>query len=88
MSGRKRSLPREVFLSHASSNRKVAEQIAAAIRSHGIRVWYSATNIIGAQQWHDEIGEALERCDWFVILLSPASVRSLWVKRELLYALN
>jgi hypothetical protein len=44
--------------------------------------------MVGAQQWHDEIGQALGRCDWFVVLLSPASVKSQWVKRELLYALN
>ncbi|MFL5542997.1 MAG: toll/interleukin-1 receptor domain-containing protein, partial [Longimicrobiaceae bacterium] len=33
-------------------------------------------------------GAALSRCDWFVILLTHASVESMWVKRELLYALR
>ncbi|HEU4889415.1 MAG TPA: toll/interleukin-1 receptor domain-containing protein [Thermoanaerobaculia bacterium] len=42
----------------------------------------------GAKQWLDEIGAALDRCDWFVVLLTPSSVRSKWVKRELTYALN
>ncbi len=51
-------------------------------------VWYSQTNIVGAQQWHDEIGRALQRCDWFVVVLSPSSVKSRWVKHELVYALN
>ena len=41
-----------------------------------------------AQQWHDEIGAALERCDWFAVVLSPSSVRSELVKHELLYALG
>lgn len=40
------------------------------------------------KQWHDEIGKALRRCDWFVLVLTPESVKSSWVKRELLYALN
>jgi hypothetical protein len=56
--------------------------------SHGVPVWYSQTNIVGAQQWQDEIGAALRRCDWFVVILSPQSVNSMWVKRELSYALN
>ena len=47
-----------------------------------------ATEILGAQQWHDEIGRALKRCDWFVVLLSPNSVVSPWVKRELMFALK
>lgn len=44
--------------------------------------------IVGAQQWHDEIGSALRRCDWFAIVLSPEAVESRWVKHELLYALQ
>lgn len=30
---------------------------------------------------------ALERCDWFAVVLSPAAIESKWVKRELGYAL-
>ena len=38
--------------------------------------------------WHDEIGRALARCDWFVLVLSPDAVLSTWVKRELIYSLQ
>ena len=58
------------------------------LRRHGLPVWYSRTNIRGAQQWHDEIGAALHRCDWFVLVLSPSAVESIWVKRELLFSLQ
>lgn len=85
---RKTSLPREVFLSHSSRDRTNANEIAEALRRHRIPVWYSQTNIVGAQQWHDEIGRALERCDWFLLLLSTHAVKSKWVKREIIYALN
>ena len=47
-------LPREVFLSHSSKDRRVASQIAAMLREHGVPVWYSETNLIGAQQWQPE----------------------------------
>lgn len=43
---------------------------------------------MGAQQWHDEIGAALRRCDWFLLVLSRNSVDSMWVKRELIFALQ
>lgn len=58
------------------------------LADHRIRAWYSERHIRGAQQWHDEIGVALKRCDWFLLVLSPQSVASKWVKRELLYALQ
>jgi len=81
-------LPNEVFVSHSSLDRHFATEIAGVLRRHGIPIWFSEINIIGAQQWHDEIGAALRRCDWLVVLLSPNSVESIWVKREVLFALN
>lgn len=68
--------PSEVFLSHAHQDKELAIQVAATLTRHGIPVWYSPTNILGAQQWHDEIGAALQRCDWFAVILSPAAVES------------
>src|SRR4051812_16942558 len=80
--------PKEVFLSHSGLDLDFANKIVDLLRRHGIPVWHSASNIIGAQFWHDEIGDALERCDWFVILLSPNSLKSMWVHRELMFALH
>jgi hypothetical protein len=65
------SLPHEVFLSHSHEDREIAEAITSVLRSHGVPVWYSPASIMGAQQWHDEIGLALERCDWFCFFLPP-----------------
>lgn len=80
--------PREIFLSHASADRKAADTVAQALRQAGLKVWYSKSHLKGAQQWHDEIGRALKRCDWFLLLLSPPAVKSRWVKLELTYAIN
>ena len=88
MGSKKPSLPAEVFLSYANKDQSFANELAAMLRGHGLPVWYSSTNILGAQQWHDEIGHALSRCDWFLLLMSPHAVKSKWVKRELLYALR
>ena len=81
-------MPKEVFLSHSSKDRAFVRTLVKVLRRHGVPVWYSETSIRGAQQWHDEIGKALGRCDWFVLVLSPDAVDSMWVKRELSYSLN
>ena len=88
MARKKVRLPREVFLSHANRDRRFASWLKEELQSHGVPVWYSETQIVGAQQWHDEIGKGLERCDWFLLVLSPSAIRSTWVKRELLFALD
>jgi hypothetical protein len=34
--------------------------LAMMLRRHGVPLWYSQTNIMGARQRHDEIGAALK----------------------------
>src|SRR2546421_394486 len=72
--------PAEVFLSHSSADGEMAHRIAQILVAHGVPVFFSPRNIIGAQQWQDEILKALERCDWFLVLLSSDAVDSMWVK--------
>ena len=78
----------EVFLSHSSRDHKAAEHLRKVLLAHGIQVWFSPHHIQGAQQWQDEIGAALARCGWFLLFLTPNAVKSMWVKRELNYALE
>src|SRR6266567_295653 len=78
---------REVFLSHASRDHAKARRLRGVLVAHGVPVWFSPHHIRGAQQWQDEIGTALARCSWFLVLLTPHAVKSMWVKRELNYAL-
>lgn len=80
--------PAEVFLSHSSNDRDMAARLASAMTAHGVPVFYAPQNILGAQQWQNEILAALQRCDWFLVLLSPAAVESMWVKREVAFALK
>jgi hypothetical protein len=79
---------REVFLSHASQDHAKARRLRNLLVAHGVPVWFSPHHIRGAQQWQEEIGAALARCAWFMVLLTPHAVKSMWVKRELNYALT
>ena len=78
----------EVFISHASKDRRFVTKLLKVFRENGIGYWFSETHIPGAVEWHDEIGRALKRCDWFLLVLSPSAVKSTWVKRELMYVLR
>lgn len=80
--------PREAFLSHSSEDRAIAQRIAELLCEHAVPTFYAPANIVGHQQWQDEILKALQRCDWFLVLLSPNAVQSMWVKRETAFALK
>ncbi len=83
-----RTLPVEVFLSHSAKDRRFLKRLAAVLRSHGLSAWFSEHGVLGAAQWHDEIGAALARCDWMIVILSPAAIASRWVKREVTHAIE
>ncbi|MGE0276450.1 MAG: toll/interleukin-1 receptor domain-containing protein [Nitrospiraceae bacterium] len=87
-SKRKSVKPTEAFLSHASKNLAFASRLSKVLGTNGVSTFFSKRSIQGAQEWHDEIGAALKRCDWFLVVLSPQSVASKWVKHELIYALQ
>jgi hypothetical protein len=82
------SHPAEVFLSHSHHDQKLLLRVAGELRRHGVSVWYSQHGIVGAQKWISEIGKALGRCDWFIVLLTPNAVKSVWVEREVTMALT
>lgn len=80
--------PNEGFVSYSTLDWRFADEITKMLRHHHVPLWDSRSSILPGQDWHDEIGHALRRCDWFVILLSPNSINSAWVHRELMFALS
>ena len=80
MPRKQRSAPTELFISHSSKNANFISRLSEVLAKHKLKSFVSKTNIRGAQQWHDEIGTALKRCDWFLLVLSPQSVSSISMK--------
>ena len=66
----------------------MAARLADLLARHGVPTFFSPQDIIGAQQWQNEILGALRRCDWFVVILSPDAINAMWVKREVAFALQ
>ncbi len=75
------SAARSVFLSYARVDQAVAAKLAAALQTAGCGVWWDAM-IEGGDAFANTIEAALERCDAVVVLWSPASVVSDWVRDE------
>jgi predicted Zn finger-like uncharacterized protein len=73
----------KVFISHASQDREFVEsEIIPLLRAQGIEAWYSRESIVPADQWERSILQGLRACDNFLLVMSPRSARSAWVKRE------
>ncbi len=70
----------KVFLSYASEDREVAQQLAKNLRHVGHDVYPTA-------HWPQDVGAALNRAEAFVVMLSPAAVGSPFVNQEIKLAL-
>jgi HJR/Mrr/RecB family endonuclease len=77
-----------VFVSHASTDKAVAREVADALRTAGVKVWLDSWEFEQGDSIADLLNKSLAACDILLVLLSPASVRSRWVQSELASALE
>ncbi len=76
-----------VFLSYAQSDRAWARKLTELLGAEGFRV-FDPGDLLPGDNWSLEIGQALDSSEAMIVLISPASVSSPWVQREIQYALG
>ncbi len=72
----------DIFISYSSKDRAQAEQLTELLASAGLSVWIDQSGIDVATSWSGEIVDAIEGCKAFVVLLSPNSIESVNVVKE------
>src|ERR1700730_3794940 len=77
----------EVFLSFAPKDQPVAEKVAERLSAEGYGVYPFDLELGPGDNWHLEIGKALERANAMVVFFSPATARWPAVRSEIEYAL-
>lgn len=77
-----------VFISHSSRDKALAAELGESIRACGVDVWLDARELTAGDQLESEILSALEAARAVVVLLSPRTINSKWVTKEVRYALE
>lgn len=77
-----------VFISSAHADKPLASKIARALEEAGFYVWDAEREILPGDNWARKIAEGLEESDAMVVLLTPASLASKIVHREIEYVLG
>jgi hypothetical protein len=75
-------LAHDVFISHSSKDKLVADAICGSLEAHGIRCWIAPRDIMPGATWGDAIISAISRCRCMVVVLSSGSNDSPQVLRE------
>jgi hypothetical protein len=78
----------KVFLSHAQEDVDLARRVGDALEEAGLEVWDAERDVLPGDNFALEAGQALQHSDAMVVLLTPAGVRSRFVRAELEYALG
>lgn len=69
------------FISYASEDKNVADNLCAKLENNGIKVWYAPRNVSG--DYAGAITRAIENATHFVLILSRHSIQSQHVLNEI-----
>jgi pSer/pThr/pTyr-binding forkhead associated (FHA) protein len=72
-----------LFISYKSEEIDFVRQLEKDLRKRGICAWYDDRIRIGDRNWRDRLEKTIQEVDFFLIVLSQASVESEYVRWEL-----
>jgi len=78
----------DVFISHSSTDKQMADTICAFLESKGITCWIAPRNILPGEEWGDSILRGIHACRIMVLIFSKAANDSGPVRSEVDRAVN
>lgn len=78
----------QVFLSYSEADRAFARKLSSRLSEQGLDVYDPNDDLFPGDNWPLKIGKALQESKAMVVLLSPDSMKSEWVRSEIEYALG
>jgi uncharacterized protein YjbI with pentapeptide repeats len=71
------------FISYSTIDQQFADRLHADLQSRGVRCWFAPHDAQGGKKLHEQIDSAIRLHDKLLLILSPASMKSEWVKTEI-----
>jgi len=77
-----------IFVSYSHQDNVFAKKLVSWLEGQGHTVWMDKNKILPGANYVSSIAEGIGNADAFLPLLSPDSVKSKWVAKEIMYALE
>ncbi|SRR6266849_1936119 len=71
------------FISYSTKDQEFADRLYADLQNNGVRCWFAPHDIQAGKKVHEQIDEAIRRYERLLLILSPNSMNSEWVKTEI-----
>ncbi|MEO1278027.1 MAG: TIR domain-containing protein, partial [Planctomycetota bacterium] len=78
----------KLFISHATADDAFVRNLREQVELFGLSGWVDSRELRGGDPLWPEIKAAIEKADAFVVIVSPDSLQSQWVGRELKHAMS
>jgi hypothetical protein len=78
----------QIFISYSRKDIGFARKLAGDLEKAGYDVWWDISDLRGGDDWVRVIPAAIESSQYVIIVLSPNSVESEWVRKEYTQALS
>jgi hypothetical protein len=72
----------DVFISHSSKDKPIADAVCATLEAHGVRCWVSPRDILPGLDWSEAVIDAITESRVLVLVFSSNANASVQVKRE------
>ncbi len=79
--------PGHIFISHATKDDAFVKELRIALESFHLPVWVDSRNLRGGNKLAPEIDQAIAEARQVLVVLSPNTVNSPWVRKEISKAL-
>jgi tetratricopeptide (TPR) repeat protein len=77
-----------IFISHTSKDDGFVKELREALENYGLIIWADSRNLRGGAKLAPEIEEAIENARQFIVVISPNTINSPWVRKEIQKALE
>jgi uncharacterized protein YjbI with pentapeptide repeats len=71
------------FISYSTKDQAFADRLYADLQNKGVRCWFAPHDVQGGKKLHEQIDEAIRLHDKLLLILSPHSMESKWVRTEI-----
>ena len=78
----------KIFISYSRKDTDFVRKLADDLETAGYDVWWDITDLEGGDDWVRKIPDAIASSQYFVVVLTPNSIESEWVRKEYTQALS
>jgi hypothetical protein len=76
----------DIFISYSRRDEDFTKQLKEQLKNAGFDIWIDREDILGGSAWQTAISKAIRECNTLIVVLSPDSVASEYVTKEITLA--